>query len=263
MSFRTATGAGLLLAGVLAGRHALAASGFGTGSVSHKLALQAHALVDVAGPLAYFAAVPLLLMGILRIRRAVSQGTGVGDAIAPFLAGFGLLILHTAVPGMVGEGVAPEGVAPVAALAQSAPVVPAAPPAPPKISPPLVAMPPPRPPAPVLSPAAEAELAQLVLVRRAVDDLYGRGSQDYRGLNTAALVRARLMPPEMVAPGYRLLPAAGASIDVTPADDGHAFIISLSGLAAEDCRALAGAGVAPLADQACLRGHVAWRLGQD
>lgn len=199
------------------------------------------------------------LYGAFKLYRALHNAhSPVSEGFRYIGTGVGLACVGNVIPLRLDEapGVFQESVL-ARAAAQPSPSAPT-PIAAPKPVPPAVAS---QSEAPVLSSSAKASLAQARLVRDAVGNLYGRDADDFRGLSTAALVRARLMPPEMLGSGYQLVPAAGTGIEVEPFADGRSYVINLAGLAVQDCTALAGSSFAPVSDQACYAGHLSWRIG--
>lgn len=111
---------------------------------------------------------------------------------------------------------------------------------------------------PELSRTAKAVYAQAKLLREAVDNLFGKDAEDYRGLSTSALVRARLLPPEMLAPGLEVTPAAGSAVRVEANRTGPGFHISFNGLRSDDCRALVANTVGAQVDDDCGTGSLTW-----
>ena len=226
----------------------------GIGQLSNGLDLNAlQGLASIATTLAFLGGIIAVLAGTFALHRAAQVGTPLSNGASLMALGFFLCASGTIVPSLTG---AADNVWKEAALSASAPVV--MPTAAPQPMAPVVVPPPPAPP---LSTAAKASLAQVRLVRDAVDSLYGQDADDYRGLSVAALVRARLVPSEMLSANLTLVPAAGQFIEVAPSGDGRAYIIHMAGLAVQDCSVLARTAFTSMSDRTCYGGELWWRLG--
>lgn len=114
---------------------------------------------------------------------------------------------------------------------------------------------------PPLSRTATAVHKQAQVLHQAVDSLYGKEADDYRGLSASALIRARLLPAEMQATGLEVIPAAGTSVSVEPGPSGTGYGIRFSGLDAGDCRALVANTVGAGVVDGCATGTLTWTFG--